>query len=67
MNKLVAFGRDLLRNDEGLAMVEYTILLALIAIATIVTIGLVGDKVANAWANLNGKLTGANFTAPAGG
>lgn len=56
MNKLVAFGRDLLRNDEGLAMVEYTILLALIAVATILTIGLVGDKVAAAWTKLNTDL-----------
>jgi pilus assembly protein Flp/PilA len=49
-NTLVArFARD----ERGATMVEYSILLAIITAATVVTIGLVGDKVSLAWTTLN--------------
>lgn len=45
--------QDLLKNKSGASMVEYSILLAIITAAVIVTIGLVGDKVAKAWTDIN--------------
>lgn len=49
--------RDLLKNKSGAAMIEYSILIGLITAAVIVTIGLVGDKVTNAWNDLNTNWT----------
>jgi pilus assembly protein Flp/PilA len=57
MSKIVSFSRSLMKDDEGLALVEYTILLALIASAVIATIVLVGDKISTAWTNFNTNLT----------
>lgn len=57
MSKIVSFSRSLMKDDEGLALVEYTILLALIASAVIATIVLVGGKISTAWTNFNTNLT----------
>lgn len=46
-----------LRDDEsGAALIEYTVLLALMLIATIATITLVGQWVAGRWTALNSAL-----------
>lgn len=45
------------RNDEdGAALVEYTILIGIIAVAVIVTIGLVGTWMSGKWEELYGEL-----------
>jgi Flp pilus assembly pilin Flp len=48
--------RDLLTNKSGATMIEYSILIALITVALIVTILAVGVKVLAAWTGLNAVL-----------
>ncbi|HME85304.1 MAG TPA: Flp family type IVb pilin [Roseiarcus sp.] len=45
------------RNDEdGAALIEYTVLLGLMLVAVVATIGLVGTWVSGKWTTLNGSL-----------
>ena len=53
--------QDLLKNKSGASMIEYAVLIGLITAAVIVTIGLVANKVGNAWTNLNTNMTGSGF------
>ena len=48
----VSFGRD----EAGVTMLEYTILLAIITVGAITTIGLVGTKVSTNWTAFNAKM-----------
>jgi Flp pilus assembly pilin Flp len=48
--------RDLLTNKSGATMIEYSILIALITVALIVTILAVGVKVLAAWTGLDAAL-----------
>lgn len=48
-----------LRDQDGQAMVEYTIILALVSIAAIAMIGLVGDQVLNAFTAVRDSLVAA--------
>jgi pilus assembly protein Flp/PilA len=45
--------RDLLTNKSGATMIEYSILIALITVALVATIILVGGKLLVAWTQLN--------------
>jgi pilus assembly protein Flp/PilA len=46
-----------LGNDEdGAALLEYTVLLALLLVAVIGTVALVGGWISNKWTTLNGAL-----------
>ena len=45
--------RDLLTNKSGATMIEYSVLIALITVALIATIILVGGKILVAWTQLN--------------
>jgi pilus assembly protein Flp/PilA len=54
--------QDLLKNKSGASMIEYAVLIGLITAAVIVTIGLVANKVGNAWDNLNSNMTGTGFS-----
>jgi pilus assembly protein Flp/PilA len=45
--------RDLLTNKGGATMIEYSILIALITVALVATIILVGGKLLVAWTQLN--------------
>ena len=49
--------RDLLTNKSGATMIEYSVLIALITVALIITIGLVGGQILTAWQTLNTNLT----------
>jgi pilus assembly protein Flp/PilA len=49
--------KDLATDEEGAALIEYTVLLGILLIAVIVTVGLVGTWIGTQWTNLNGKLT----------
>lgn len=49
------------RDEEGAALVEYSVLIGLITVAAIITIGLVGGWVSAAWNALHAHL-GANPT-----
>ncbi|RWE74998.1 Flp family type IVb pilin [Mesorhizobium sp.] len=52
MKKLMTMARQFRDDDNGAAMVEYTILLGLIAAATIATIVLVAAWVTGTWSAL---------------
>jgi pilus assembly protein Flp/PilA len=41
---LIAFARDRMREEKGATAVEYGLLVGLIAVAIIVTVGLLGDQ-----------------------
>ena len=53
--------RDLIRrlgkDEEGAALIEYTVLLAILLIAVIATIGLVGTWINGKWTALQGQLS----------
>lgn len=57
MKKLMSMARQFRDDENGAAMVEYTVLLALIAGVTIATIVLVSTWVNGTWTNLNTTLT----------
>jgi pilus assembly protein Flp/PilA len=53
LSTLKKFGKD----EEGAALIEYTVLLGILVVAVIVTIGAVGQWVNGKWTALN---TGIN-------
>jgi pilus assembly protein Flp/PilA len=59
MNKLMTLTRQFRDDENGAAMVEYTILLGIITVAVIATIILVGGWVSGKWATLWSNLSGA--------
>ena len=48
------------KDEEGQTLVEYALLLALIAIVCIVIIGLLGGEVNNVFSEITSGLTGAS-------
>jgi pilus assembly protein Flp/PilA len=56
MRKIVNLVKQLKSDEEGAALIEYTVLLGILLVAVIVTIGLVGNWVNNEWTQLNAKL-----------
>jgi pilus assembly protein Flp/PilA len=48
--------KNILRNDDGATMVEYGIMVALIAAVCIVIIGTLGGQVNTAFTTVSGKL-----------
>ena len=53
---LKTWATRLLRSEDGVTMLEYTILLGIITVAAIVSIGVAGTWVGNQWTALTGKL-----------
>jgi pilus assembly protein Flp/PilA len=49
--------RQFLRNEDGAALVEYGILVALIAIVCIVIVATVGNKISAKFSEMNAKIT----------
>ena len=45
-----------LREEEGATAVEYGVLIALIIAVCIITIDIIGDKINNAFNDVNGRL-----------
>lgn len=64
MKKLMTMTRQFRDDENGAAMVEYTVLLGIITAATIAMIILVGTWVTGQWTYLEGQLP-ATPTAPA--
>lgn len=64
MRNLIAKFR---REEDGAAMVEYTVLLGIITVATIATIILVGGWVSGKWGELNAALPVTPAPAPPAG
>ncbi|RUW34586.1 MULTISPECIES: Flp family type IVb pilin [unclassified Mesorhizobium] len=59
MKKLMTLARQFRDDENGAAMVEYTILLGIITVAVIATIVLVGNWVVGRWTTLNTALAAA--------
>jgi pilus assembly protein Flp/PilA len=57
MIKALEFVGKLARNEEGAALIEYTVLLGILIVAVITVIGTVGGWVHNKWVALNASLT----------
>lgn len=56
MTRLTGAVRDLLRKDDGAALVEYGVLIALIAIVAIFFITAVGTKISAKFSELSSKI-----------
>lgn len=52
LNTMTKFQKD----EDGAALIEYTVLLAILLVAVIVTIGLVGTWISGRWTALNAAL-----------
>ncbi len=53
MSKLL---KQLRKDEDGAALIEYTVLLGILIVAVIATIGLVGTWVSGQWTTLQGSL-----------
>jgi len=56
MRKLMTLAKNLRKDEDGAALIEYTVLLGILLVAVIVTIGLVGTWVSGEWTYLQGAL-----------
>lgn len=57
MRKLLEISKQFSRDEDGAAMVEYSILIGLITAAAIAAIVLVGGYVTSSWAELTTALS----------
>ena len=66
MKRVLSLLQALKQDEEGAALVEYTVLLAILLIAVILIIGNVGSWIANAWSHLCSTVstTAVKCTAP---
>ena len=48
--------KQLARDEEGAALIEYTVLIAILLVAAITTIGLVGTWISGKWTALDTAL-----------
>jgi pilus assembly protein Flp/PilA len=56
MRKLLGALKKFGKDEEGAALIEYTVLLGILLVAVIVTIGLVGTWITGQWTALNNAL-----------
>lgn len=56
MNKTQSTVRDLIRQESGGEVIEYALILGLIAVACIAVIGALGTKVLARWQSVNSSL-----------
>jgi Flp pilus assembly pilin Flp len=56
-----------MREDQGQDLVEYTLLLAFVCLASAALFIAAGGSISNIWGTANTKLTQANSAATAGG
>jgi pilus assembly protein Flp/PilA len=56
MSKVLAFIETFRKDEDGAALIEYTVLLGILLVAVIVTIGLVGGWINNKWTALHAAL-----------
>jgi pilus assembly protein Flp/PilA len=57
MSKVVKVFSEFLKDEDGAALIEYTVLLGILLIAVIATIGLVGTWVSKQWLALDKALS----------
>jgi pilus assembly protein Flp/PilA len=58
MTQLVAFVNSIRRNEEGQDLLEYALLVALIAIVAIGAVTLAGEAVSEIFSTIAGELSG---------
>jgi pilus assembly protein Flp/PilA len=56
VRKMVSLVKQLKSDEDGAALVEYTVLLGILLVAVIVTIGLVGTWISKEWVALQTNL-----------
>jgi pilus assembly protein Flp/PilA len=56
MSKTLQLVRRLQRDEDGAALIEYTVLLGILLVGVIATIGLVGTWITGQWTALNTAL-----------
>ena len=56
MSKAWNLMRRFRQDEDGAALIEYTVLLGILVVAVIATIGLVGTWIANQWTTLQTTL-----------
>lgn len=54
---MLALAKRLVKEEEGQGLVEYALIIALIAVAVIAAIALLGDKVEETFNDINQELT----------
>ena len=59
MSKAVRLLHEIRKDEEGAALIEYTILLGIIAVAVIGFATTISGWITTQWSTLCGKLTGA--------
>ena len=57
MRKALTVLKQVKNDEDGAALIEYTVLLAILLIAVIVTIGLVGTWINQKWTALQGQMS----------
>ena len=57
MNKIMNFAKSFVANEDGAALVEYTVLIGIMLVAVIATIIAVGTWVNTKWTALNTALS----------
>jgi len=57
MSKVWSLIEKLRRDEDGAALIEYTVLLGILVVAVIATIVAVGGWVSNRWTLLQGQLS----------
>ena len=63
MRKAVEVVKKFAKDEEGAALIEYTVLLGVLVVAVITTIGLVGGWVKTQWTNMCTSLGAATSVA----
>ncbi len=59
MNKLISFAKTFAAAEEGVTMIEYGLIAALIAVVSIVGVTLVGTELAKVWTKISNALIAA--------
>jgi pilus assembly protein Flp/PilA len=57
MHRTFALAQKLVADEDGAALIEYTVLLGILLVAVIATIALVGTWVSGKWTALQGNLS----------
>jgi pilus assembly protein Flp/PilA len=66
MHRTVALAQKLVADEEGAALIEYTVLLGILLLAGLATIVLVGNWVSGKWTALQGELSALVATTAVG-
>jgi pilus assembly protein Flp/PilA len=64
MSKYLQAAKNLIKDEEGAALIEYTVLLGILLVAVILVIGGVGTWINNEWTKLCSSLTTGTACTP---